>query len=230
MLIEVVLSQTCRAAGFERRTLLTAATTLARMPATRQAFAEGWISWSQARAVVTAVGRVDVDGRARVDGLVAELALFELDTGWDADTLEPLDPDDTAGSSGRPSDVLSGAKNSNASDGRVGQASDCSPTAGTRPNAAATGPSHDTPTAPEPGPPRRATPSANHDHHTPDAPTTLDHASDRHHPAATRRASSSPCRSCTSNSPDRPGRRCREGTSVDCPDQMPLSVKTGFAA
>lgn len=34
---ELVLSQTCRAVGFERRTLLAAATTLAVMPATRQA-------------------------------------------------------------------------------------------------------------------------------------------------------------------------------------------------
>ncbi len=86
--VELVLSQTCRAAGFERRTLLTVATTLGRMPSTRQAFVEAWISWSQVRAVVTAVGRVDAAGRAKVDDLVAELAPNYVDMEADALVFE----------------------------------------------------------------------------------------------------------------------------------------------
>ncbi len=86
--VELVLSQTCRAVGFERRTLLRAATTLAAMPATRQAFREGWISWSQVRAVVTAVGCLDRDGRDRVDDLVAELAPTYVDLEADALVVE----------------------------------------------------------------------------------------------------------------------------------------------
>ncbi len=86
--VELVLSQTCRAAGFERRTLLCAATTLARMPATHQALAEQWISWSQVRAIVTAVRQVDVAGRAAVDDLVARLAPTYVDMEADALVFE----------------------------------------------------------------------------------------------------------------------------------------------
>lgn len=82
---ELLLSQTCRVVGFERRTLLRAVSQLTRMPATRQAFREGWVSWSQVRAIVTAVGRVDVVGRARVDDLVAQLAPLHVD--YEADHL-----------------------------------------------------------------------------------------------------------------------------------------------
>lgn len=89
---EIVLSQTCRAVGFERRTLLRVATQLVHMPATRQAFREGDLSWSQVRAIATAVGRVNRAGRDRIDDLVAELAPgyveFEADhLVWEVDIL-----------------------------------------------------------------------------------------------------------------------------------------------
>lgn len=89
---ELVLSQTGRTVGFERRTLLQAATQLAAMPATRQAFREGWLSWSQVRAIVTAVGRIDRGGRDQVDELVGELAAGYVDVEadhlvWEVDIL-----------------------------------------------------------------------------------------------------------------------------------------------
>ncbi|MBY5163460.1 HNH endonuclease [Salsipaludibacter albus] len=89
---EILLSQTCRAVGFERRTLLRVASHLVHMPATRRAFRAGDLSWSQIRAVVTAVGRVNRAGRDRVDDLVAELAPgyaeFEADhLIWEVDIL-----------------------------------------------------------------------------------------------------------------------------------------------
>ncbi|HKJ56427.1 MAG TPA: HNH endonuclease signature motif containing protein, partial [Nitriliruptoraceae bacterium] len=72
--VEIVMSQSCRMVGFERRTLLRASTTLVRMPATRQAFRDGRVSWSQVRAVLTAVRPLRIADLVDVDDLVGELA------------------------------------------------------------------------------------------------------------------------------------------------------------
>lgn len=66
--------------GSNAAPLLTATTTLARMPATRQAFTEHWISWSQARAVITdalEVGGVVLDEH----DVGGSLVLFLKDSG-----------------------------------------------------------------------------------------------------------------------------------------------------
>ncbi|MBY5161140.1 HNH endonuclease signature motif containing protein [Salsipaludibacter albus] len=83
--VELVLSQSARMVRFERTALLRAATTLVRMPAVRQAFRDGLISWSQVRAIITAVGRVDVAGRDEVDALVGQLARAHVE--FEADAL-----------------------------------------------------------------------------------------------------------------------------------------------
>lgn len=83
--VELVLSQSARMVRFERNILVRVATTLVRMPAVRAAFRDGWLSWSQVRAIVTAVSQVDVAGRDEVDALVGQLARDYRD--FEADAL-----------------------------------------------------------------------------------------------------------------------------------------------
>ncbi len=72
--VELVLSQSGRFARAQRNGLLRAVATLVRMPGLRQAFRDGWVSWSQVEAIVDLVRHVDVAGRDRVDDLVAQQA------------------------------------------------------------------------------------------------------------------------------------------------------------
>src|SRR5437879_1870161 len=64
--------------------LANSAATLRAMPATASAFASGELSWSQVRAIVSAVRTVDGAGRAQVDDLIAR----------QTDRLATMDPDE----------------------------------------------------------------------------------------------------------------------------------------
>jgi hypothetical protein len=81
---EMMLVLGARRTGADARMLVNAAETLRAMPATASAFARGELSWSQVRAVVSAVRSVDSAGRAQLDDLIAT----------QTDRLAQMDPDE----------------------------------------------------------------------------------------------------------------------------------------
>lgn len=81
---EMLLVLGARRTGADARMLVNAAATLRAMPATAYAFARGDLSWSQVRAVVSAVRTVDAAGRGQLDDLIAT----------QTDRLAQMDPDE----------------------------------------------------------------------------------------------------------------------------------------
>src|SRR5947208_17005402 len=68
---EMLLVLSARRTGADARMLVNAAAMLRDMPVTAAAFARGDLSWGQIRAIVAGVRTVDIEGRSRIDELVA---------------------------------------------------------------------------------------------------------------------------------------------------------------
>ncbi|HEX9889101.1 MAG TPA: DUF222 domain-containing protein, partial [Nitriliruptorales bacterium] len=120
--VEAWLAQLGRITRIDRRFLALAADVLAPMPATLAAFGDGSLSWSQIRAIVTAVRPLKIAQRAQLDHQIAEAA-HQFAT-WDpeqivwrvellaAELTTPQHPDDVDDVDGlleapeRPADVL----------------------------------------------------------------------------------------------------------------------------
>jgi len=83
--VEVVLAQSARCTRRETSRLLKVARVLARMPAVRQAFQTGQLSWSQVDAITWTVADLPVGRWADLDTLVADTALSKVDV--EADSL-----------------------------------------------------------------------------------------------------------------------------------------------
>jgi len=94
---EMLLCLGARRTGADARMLVNAAATLRGMPTTSAAFARGDLSWSQVRAIVTAVRSVDRAGRARIDELISS----------EAHRLGRMDPDELVA---RVDDAVSGLR------------------------------------------------------------------------------------------------------------------------
>ncbi|HEV2685833.1 MAG TPA: DUF222 domain-containing protein, partial [Actinomycetota bacterium] len=84
---EMLLVLGARRTGADARMIVHAAGTLRAMPAVARAFAGGELSWSQVRAITTAVRSVDARGRAHIDRLIA----------FNAPRLCQMDPDELLG-------------------------------------------------------------------------------------------------------------------------------------
>ncbi|HEX9695900.1 MAG TPA: DUF222 domain-containing protein [Actinomycetota bacterium] len=72
--VEHVLRHDARVTSWDATTLTRAAATLEAMPALAEAFREGRASWSQVRAIVTALRPVPFAERTRIDGIIGEHA------------------------------------------------------------------------------------------------------------------------------------------------------------
>ncbi|HEX9765166.1 MAG TPA: DUF222 domain-containing protein, partial [Nitriliruptorales bacterium] len=72
--VEAWLAQLGRITRIDRRFLALAADVLAPMPATLAAFGDGSLSWSQIRAIVTAVRPLKIAQRAQLDHQIAQAA------------------------------------------------------------------------------------------------------------------------------------------------------------
>jgi len=81
---EMMLVLGARRTGTDAYTLVNAAATLRAMPAVASAFGSGRLSWSQVRAITTAVRSVDGTGREHIDRLIA----------FNAPRLAQMDPDE----------------------------------------------------------------------------------------------------------------------------------------
>ena len=81
---EMLLVLGARRTGADARAMTNAATTLRTMPATHDAFCRGDLSWSQMRAITTAVRSVDGAGRITIDQMIQD----------DAHALSQMDPDE----------------------------------------------------------------------------------------------------------------------------------------
>src|ERR1041385_3889156 len=81
---EMMLVLGARRTGADAYTLVNAAATLRAMPAVASAFGSGALSWSQVRAITTAVRSVDGTGREHIDRLIA----------FNAPRLAQMDPDE----------------------------------------------------------------------------------------------------------------------------------------
>ena len=80
-----------RKTGSEAYGLVNAACTLRGMPSVARAFGAGELSWSQVRAITSAVRAVDAAGREQIDRLIA----------FNAPRLRTMDPDELLARGGR---------------------------------------------------------------------------------------------------------------------------------
>ena len=81
---EMMLVLGARRTGTDAYRLVNAASTLRGMPAVARAFGKGELSWSQVRAITSAVRAVDAAGREHIDRLIA----------FNAPRLRQMDPDE----------------------------------------------------------------------------------------------------------------------------------------
>jgi len=72
--LEHVLRHDARVTAWDASALKQAADTLQHMPSLTDALQDGYVSWSQVRAIVSALRSVPVAERARIDGIVGEQA------------------------------------------------------------------------------------------------------------------------------------------------------------
>ena len=81
---EMMLVLGARRTGADARMMVNAAATLRAMPSVARAFGAGELSWSQVRAITTAVKAVDAQGREHIDRLIE----------FNAPRLAQMDPDE----------------------------------------------------------------------------------------------------------------------------------------
>ena len=86
--LEWALGMACRLTGADRRMIVAAGETLGHLPTVDALWEQGLVSWGQVRAIVLAVRRLPVAGRAVVDArIAATMATYEGIDAFDPDHL-----------------------------------------------------------------------------------------------------------------------------------------------